>query len=209
MTDMRSHWDKVYSLKPPEELGWYEEHPQPSITLIQKCRLVADSPILVAGAGTSTLIRYLANEGFKKIIATDISEVAINKLKERLGKEQADKVTWIADDLTRPEKLRELDGIALWFDRAVLHFFTVQEQHDEYFRLLKHLVRPGGYVIIAAFSLTGAKKCSGLDVKNYNAGMLADCLGREFTLVEAFEYVHIMPSGDKRDYIYTLFQRDL
>ena len=209
MADIRAHWDKVYMTRPSEQLGWYEDHPLPSIRLLEQCLLHPEDPILVAGAGTSTFINFLAEKGFSNVIATDISSVAILKLKERLGKELAAKITWIADDLTRPEKLNMLEGIALWFDRAVLHFFTDPEDREEYFRLLRRVLRPGGYAIIAAFSLKGAKKCSGLDVKNYDATMLAESLGDKYILLESFDHVHTMPSGESRDYIYTLFQRSM
>jgi len=62
-------------------------------------------------------------------------------------------------------------------------------------------------VIIAIFSLEGAKKCSGLDVVNYDHTMISQFLGNEFELLEHFPYLHIQPSGGKRPYAYTLFKR--
>jgi hypothetical protein len=77
-----------------------------------------------------------------------------------------------------------------------------------YLSTLKKVVKKGGYVIIAAFSLKGAKKCSGLDVKNYDQNMLAKFLGKDFILLEYFDYTYYMPSGKLRPYIYALFQRN-
>ncbi|MDL5502619.1 MAG: hypothetical protein QSU88_05320, partial [Candidatus Methanoperedens sp.] len=68
------------------------------------------------------------------------------------------------------------------------------------------VIKKDGYVIIAAFSLKGAKKCSGLDVKNYDRDMLAKFLGEDFRLLEYFDHTYYMPSGKPRQYIYTLFQ---
>ena len=73
---------------------------------------------------------------------------------------------------------------------------------------LKKVIKKGGYVIIAAFSLEGAKKCSGLDVKNYDQNMLVKFLGEDFNLLEYFDYTHYMPSSEPRPYIYTLFQKN-
>ena len=95
----------------------------------------------------------------------------------------------------------------LWHDRAVLHFLLEEKQRSAYLSLLKRIVRKGGYVIIATFSLKGASKCSGLTVKNYDQDMLSDFLGEEFKLLEGFDYLYHMPSGDERSFIYTLFQR--
>jgi ribosomal protein L11 methylase PrmA len=84
--------------------------------------------ILDVGAGASTFIDYLVNQGFKNIIAADISEIALNKSKERLGKEKASSVRWLVDDITRPIYIQELRNIALWRDRAVLHFLLEEKQ---------------------------------------------------------------------------------
>ena len=206
-TLMKEHWNEIYEALDADELTWYEEIPAPSIKLLSKCHINKDETILDVGAGASTFIDYLVNQGFKNIIAADISEIALNKLKERLGKEKATIVRWIVDDITRPVHIQNLRDIAVWHDRAVLHFLLEDEQQQTYLSTLKKVIRKGGYVIIAAFSLKGAKKCSGLDVKNYDQDMLAEFLGEDFILIEYFDYIYYMPSGKARPYIYTLFQK--
>jgi len=203
---MKKHWDEIYTWLETDELGWYEKIPEPSIKLLTKCRISKDESILDVGAGASTFIDYLINQGFKNVIATDISETALNKLKERLGK-KASIVRWIVDDITRPIHIRDLRDIAVWHDRAVLHFLLEEKQQQTYLSTLKKVIKKGGYVIIAVFSLKGAKKCSGLDVKNYDQNMLATFLGDDFNLIEYFDYTYYMPSGEPRPYIYTLFQK--
>jgi SAM-dependent methyltransferase len=161
----------------------------------------------VPGAGASTFIDYLVNQGFKNIIAADISEIALNKSKERLGKEKASSVRWIVDDITRPVHIQDLRDIAVWHDRAVLHFLLEEKQQKVYLSTLKKVLKNNGYVIIAVFSLKGAKKCTGLDVKNYDQDLLAEFLGEDFKLLEYFDHTYYMPSGVPRQYIYALFQR--
>jgi len=204
---MKEHWDEIYEALDADELTWYEEIPEPSIKLLSKCHITKDESILDVGAGASTFVDYLINQGFSNIIATDISEIALDKLKERLGEEKASPVRWIVDDITRPVHIRNLRDIAVWHDRAVLHFLLEENQQRMYLSTLKKVVKKGGYVIIAAFSLKGAKKCSGLDVKNYDQNMLAKFLGEDFSLLEYFDYTHYMPSKEPRPYIYTLFQK--
>jgi cyclopropane fatty-acyl-phospholipid synthase-like methyltransferase len=203
---MKEHWNEIYEALDTDELTWYEEIPAPSINLLSKCNIHKNEPILDVGAGASTFIDYLIDQGFENIIATDISNMALNKLKERLGKEKASIVRWIADDITQPTQIQNLRDIAVWHDRAVLHFLLEEHQQHMYLSTLKKVIRKGGYVIIAAFSLMGAKKCSGLDVKNYDQNMLAKFLGEDFTLLEYFDYTYYMPSGEPRLYTYTLFQ---
>ncbi len=203
---VKEHWDEIYEALDADELTWYEEIPEPSIKLLSKCNIKKDESILDVGAGASTFIDYLVDRGFSNVIAADISEIALNKLKKRLG-EKASQVRWIADDITQPVHVQKLKNIAVWHDRAVLHFLLEENQQDMYLSTLKKVVKKGGYVIIAAFSLKGAKKCSGLDVKNYDQNMLAEFLGEDFSLLEYFDYIHHMPSGEPRPYIYTLFHK--
>ena len=205
---MKEHWNEIYEALDADELSWYEEIPEPSIKLLSKCHINKDEPILDVGAGASTFIDYLINNGFRNIIAADISEVALNKLKERLGKEKASLVRWIVDDITAPDHIQDLREIAVWHDRAVLHFLLEENEQRIYLTTLKKVIKKGGYVIIAAFSLKGAKKCSGLDVKNYDQNMLEKFLGEDFTLLEYFDHTYYMPSGKQRPYIYALFQKN-
>jgi len=204
---IKEHWDEIYEALDADELTWYEEMPEPSIRLLFKCDINKDESILDVGAGASTFIDYLVNQGFKNIIAADISEIALNKIKERLGKEKASSVRWIVDDITEPVHIQDLRDITVWHDRAVLHFLLEEKQQKVYLSTLKKVIKKRGFVIIAAFSLKGAKKCTGLNVKNYDQDLLAEFLGEEFKLLEYFDHTYYMPSGEPRPYIYTLFQK--
>ncbi len=205
--DSKKHWNKVYSSKNVNELGWYEDLPVQSLNLINKCNLEPGDKIIDIGCGASLLIDNLIKEGYKNIIAVDLSENAINKLKHRLGKEISSEIKWIVDDVTRPKSIIKLKNITLWHDRAVLHFLVNEKDKETYKYALTSLVKLNGYVIIAAFSLKGAKKCSGLGVCRYDEKILSNLLGDNFTLIEHFDFMHNMPSGDTRPYIYTLFKR--
>jgi len=204
--DLVLHWNSVYENSPIKELGWYEEDPEPSLGLIKKYVKGKDDVILNVGAGAGTLIDRIVEEGFTEIIANDLSSSALEKLKERLGHNQS-KVRWIVDDLTNPNELLKLDPIDLWHDRAVLHFFNEAEERNTYFKLIKRLINTGGKVIIAAFNLDGAPMCSGLPVFRYDANMLQIGLGNEFKLRESFNHTYTMPDGNKREYVYAVFEK--
>ena len=204
--NIKQHWDAVYENSKVERLGWFEQVPEPSLQLINQCNLNEDASILNVGAGATTLIDELIKLGFRNIIANDISSVALNKLKVRIGN-TTQSVSYVVDDLSKPEKLLKLYAIDLWHDRAVLHFLIKEEDQQTYFDLLKTLVKSKGFVIIATFNLNGAIKCSGLPVKQYDESLLQDRLGSEFELKNSFDYTYHMPSGDTRQYVYTLFKR--
>ncbi|MFD1292530.1 methyltransferase domain-containing protein [Lutibacter holmesii] len=205
--DFESHWNDTYRKIPVKSLGWYEESPTASLELIGSCYLPDDALIFNAGAGASTLIECLLNDGFSNIVVNDISVSALLELKNNLSTHNHSNVTFIVDDLTKPTSLLELKNVDLWHDRAVLHFFTQEEQRLAYFKLLKKVVNVEGFVILAEFNLEGAKKCCGLPVYNYNAEMLQNYLGPNFTLLKSFNYTYTQPSGNTREFVYTLFKR--
>lgn len=204
--DYKSHWEKVYNKTTFDKLGWYEKEAAPSLNLIQLCKLLRDAKILNVGAGATTLVDDLLKLGFTNIIANDLSKVALEVLKNRLSADDKEKVQFLVDDLINPTIINQLELVDLWHDRAVLHFFTDKKDQNTYFKLLKKVLKPGGFVIIAVFNLEGASKCSGLDVFRYNAEMLQECLGTDFKLLNSFNYAYTMPSGSERSYVYTLFQ---
>lgn len=205
--DFEKHWNNAYLKSPVTNLGWYEESPTPSLALIGDCKLPSDATIFNAGAGASTLIECLLNDGFTNLIVNDISASALVELRNSLSTHVNSNIEFIVDDLTNPSELLKLKNVDLWHDRAVLHFFTTQNQQEAYFDLLKKAINKNGYVILAEFNLEGAKKCCGLEVVNYNENMLKSGLGSDFKLLKAFDYTYTQPSGNTREYVYTLFQR--
>ncbi len=207
MANDKSHWDNVYSKYSTDELGWFEEKPLPSLELINKCELQKTDTILDVGSGATTLLKYLINDGYKNITALDISSTAIEKAKTNLGHEESNFINWIADDITSPANLKFENQFDLWHDRTVLHFLLEEKQIQGYLDSISKLVKKGGYVIIAVFSLEGAKKCSGLDIKNYSYEMISNLLGLNYEIVDYMHHLYINPSGDKRPYVYTLFKK--
>jgi len=205
--DFRDHWDKAYQKTPVTNLGWFEESAKPSLDLIKMCNLKKDAKIFNAGAGATVLINELLKIGFENIIVNDISAQALTELKNNLNQNKNAQIEFIVDDLTNPAELLKLKNVDLWNDRAVLHFFTEESQQKAYFNLLKRAVKKNGFVVLAEFNLEGAKKCCGLDVFNYNETMLQERLGNDFELIKAFNYTYTQPSGNTREYVYTLFKR--
>ena len=204
--NLKEHWNAAYNVE-DEQLGWFEANPMQTMELVNACDLQKDATILNAGAGTTTLIDRLIEEGYTNMIANDLSDLALDKLKQRIKKSHNYNLTCIKDDLTNPQKINKLQNIDLWIDRAVLHFFLTEAEQNAYFNLIQKTVSKNGYVIIAVFSLEGAQKCCGLDLKRYNLEMLQNNLGTHFKLIKSFNHTFINPFGGERPYIYTLFQR--
>ena len=204
--NLGEYWCAMYTNTDITKLGWYETESKPSLDLIEQCNLKKDAKIFNVGVGSSTLIDSLLDKGYSNLIANDISSCALNKIKPRIENHK-NKVDWIVDDLTTPSVLNNLPQLDLWNDRAVLHFFLDENDQKAYFNLLHKKVKKGGFVIIAAFNLNGATSCSGLPVLRYNASLLEVKIGTDYNLLKAFDYEYIMPNGEVRNYVYTLFQK--
>ena len=203
----QAHWNEIYTKSPDDQLGWHETAPEASLRLLARCHLQPDDPIVDVGSGASRLVDCLVHRHYSRIHAVDISKVALAVLRARLSAEEATRVQFHEADLAQQGALADLDAIALWHDRALLHFLIEPAARDAYRATLHSAVRPGGYVILAAFACHGATHCSGLPVERYTADKLAAFLGAEFHLQTSFDYLYHQPSGDTRPYIYTCFQR--
>jgi ribosomal protein L11 methylase PrmA len=204
---LKDHWNKKYTNTPITELGWYESKSQPSLQLVENCAVSKDSVLVDIGSGVSTLIANLLELGYQNLHAVDISDVALEKAKALLNQEQAAQVHWIVDDITNPSNVLQLQNVMVWHDRAVFHFLTEEQHRQTYHSLLQKIIMPDGYVIMAAFALSGAAMCSGLPVQRYSVESLSEFLGNGFKLIEGLDHTYQMPSGDLRPYVYTRFQK--
>ncbi len=204
---LKNHWDEKYASTPLTQLGWYEAQPQPSIQLIENCAIPRQATIIDIGSGASTLISRLLELGYQNLYALDISPIALEKAKTSLGTEQAARIHWLEEDITQPSAILQIPNIAIWHDRAVFHFLTENHEREIYREILQKNIKPGGFIILAAFALNGATKCSGLPVQRYSAQSLCEFLGAGFTLLESLDFTYQMPSGDLRPYVYTRFQK--
>ena len=197
--DARTHWEKIYSTKAPNQVSWYRPHLETSLALIKRAAGGRAASIIDVGGGESTLVDDLLEEGFQKISVLDVSQAAIDANKARLG-ERASEVNWIAADITQVEL--EPGAFDVWHDRAVFHFLTAPGQRTAYVRQVSRSVRSGGHVIVSTFGPEGPTKCSGLDVVRYDADSLHHQFGARFRLVESSKEIHQTPFGTTQQFLY-------
>jgi len=202
----QEHWDGSYSARPLEELGWYQENPFPSLTLIQELELPKNARQFHAGTGASTLVDHLLRAGYSNLVLNDISGKALNTLRQRLGSRSSE-LEWVEDDLLEPTKLHSIEAVQLWHDRAVFHFFTSHGEQESYIRMLDRILEPDGHLILGTFSLDGPEKCSGLPVQRYDIDSLTQRFSDAFEPIDVFEYLHKNPRGQDRPYVYGHFKK--
>ena len=162
--ERQAHWESIYAQQDVQAMNWTQDIAQPSLDLIEQAELSPDDRILDVGAGASVLIRNLLDQGFRNLLATDISAKALDQNKAQLG-DQADLVQWIVDDVTNPQQLHELEHVSLWHDRGVFHYLTNFRERLNYFSLMNRLVKEEGYVILSAYNHDATSSEAGLDVR--------------------------------------------
>lgn len=204
---MQTFWDSRYQQTEPKKLGWFEATPQPSLDLIRAYSSSKNDLIVDIGSGASTLIDHLVEDGFTRIIATDISSEGLEVTKKRLG-DNASGVQFICDDMLHPITLNKLKDVFIWHDRAVLHFFTEEKDRQAYLNLLTRVLKPTGFVIISTFAMGGLTKCSGLEIKQYDTSTLSEFFGSELKLIRSFSHTYTTTWGQERPFIYAVFQRN-
>lgn len=194
----KSHWEKIYSEKSPQEVSWTQEIPSTSIEFFNDFKLNKTSPIIDIGGGESKFVDYLLENGYQNISVLDISENAINKAKKRIGKKSKN-VDWIVCDINdfNPKK-----KYALWHDRAVFHFLTSDNEINRY---VENVKLNSENFIVGTFSTSGPKKCSGLEITQYDKNLLSKLFKESMTIKKA-EYInHITPFETTQNFIFCSF----
>jgi SAM-dependent methyltransferase len=204
MADLAEHWNQIFASKADKELGWYEADVRQTLAFLDRIPSAPTQTIFLPGAGTSLLVDELLSRG-NRLVLNDISSEALAQLRARVG-ERGHQIEWLHHDISQPLP----DGgtrADIWIDRAVLHFLLPASEIDGYFVNVRAVVKPGGHVLLAEFSKTGAPRCAGLDVHRYSVEEMITRLGRDFALVAAEDYTFVNPAGAPRPYVYALFQR--
>ena len=199
----KKHWENVYDTKGDREVSWYQETPTTSLDLIAFLNLDKDAFIIDIGGGNSNLSTVLLKQGYTNLSILDISTTSLERTKAKLGQD-AGKIDWIVSDILDFKPKLQYD---LWHDRATFHFFTSEHDIAKYVDLVNYAVKKGGYMIIATFSTSGPKKCSGLNITQYSEEKLKAIFNNGFELIKAFEEVHQTPFNTEQNFIYTLFRK--
>jgi SAM-dependent methyltransferase len=190
MSVSAEHWDGRYGSIGEEAVGWFENRPTVSLELLSALGVSPSDSIIDVGGGASRLVDHLLATGHQDVAVLDVSAVAVDAARRRLGDPEG--VTWVVGDVLAWAPLREWD---VWHDRLLLHFLVSDEERAAYLSVLRRALAPRGAVVVCTFAEDGPEQCSALPVRRHSLEDLARFLGPESETVEARRVVHRTPSG--------------
>jgi len=201
--DRKKHWETIYQTKELKDVSWFQPTPETSLSFLKQFNIPTTAKIIDIGGGDSFLVDNLLDLGYQDITVLDISAMAIDKAKQRLG-DRAGKVKWIVADAAT---FRPTEKYDFWHDRAAFHFLTQEQEIESYLDTVQKSIQPTGVLIIGTFSEQGPKKCSGIEIKQYSETTMTDRLTKFFEKIRCITVDHKTPSDKIQNFIFCSFRK--
>ncbi len=202
MKTKEEHWQEVYNSKDSNAVSWYQSVPDASLQFIKR-NVPKSAAIIDVGAGDSNLADFLLHAGFTDITLLDISQAALNKVKQRLaGKDSG--VTYIVSDILDFKPAKEY---AFWHDRAAFHFLTEGNDIRRYTQIMAAALLRDGHALIGTFSEIGPEKCSGIAVSRYSEDQLELAFKENFDKEACFVHEHQTPFHTVQNFRFCSFRK--
>lgn len=202
VTGDASTWDAAYA-EGDETRSWFQAEPRTSLDLLGAAGVADSASVIDVGGGAARLVDALLAGGHRDVAVLDLSATALAVARRRLGP-AAQQVRWIAADLRTWRSPRTYD---VWHDRAVLHFMTSEVDRNSYRDALGSATAVGSVAVIGCFAPGGPATCSGLPVRHYDAGGVADLLGDGWQLVADTAERHRTPWGAEQPFTWAVLRR--
>jgi len=202
-TEIKNHWEKVFTTKSHDEVSWFQEYPKTSVEFLELFDLPLDANIIDVGAGDSRFVDVLIEKGYRNIWVLDISAAALERAKTRLG-DKANHVNWVVSDVLDFKPTVKFD---FWHDRAAFHFLTTDLKITKYVQLTADSIRTNGFLVLGTFSESGPTKCSGLEIKQYTETSMSDRFNESFDRVRCIQEEHATPFNTIQNFQFCSFRR--
>jgi SAM-dependent methyltransferase len=203
MEERKNHWNKIYQTKELKDVSWFQPVPETSVDFVKQFNLPFSAKIIDIGGGDSLFVDHLLELGYRDVTVLDISEVALEKAKQRLGV-KAGLVKWIVADAANFSPTGQYD---FWHDRAAFHFLTKENEIDHYISALRKGIKPSGILILGTFSEQGPKKCSGIEIKQYSELSMTERLQKFFDKIKCITVDHRTPFNTIQNFLFCSFHR--
>ena len=201
--DRKTHWENIYQTKALKDASLFEPTPDTSLSFFDEYKVPLDAKIVDVGGGDSYLVDFLLVKGYQDVTVVDISEIALERAKHRLGV-LSRKAKWVVDDLAT---FRPPEKYDVWHDRAAFHFLTDEKEITNYVHTANQHVNPNGILVIGTFSEKGPQNCSGLPVQQYSETAMNQRFGEFFEKRTCLAMDHITPSDTRQNFVFCSFRK--
>ncbi len=198
----KKHWEQIYAHKSSNEVSWTQLNLGVAASFFNQAELASDAKLIDVGSGRKGMLEFWLNTGFQQLTALDVSANALKQLSDELLEQDLDKVTLVETDVLNFTSDASFD---YWNDRAVFHFLTTEAEKQKYVEQVNRMAH--NYLCIGTFSKAGPRKCSGLEISQYNPEELTELFGGQFELVDSKLEAHQTPFGTEQEFVFCLFKR--
>jgi SAM-dependent methyltransferase len=98
-SNSKAHWEAMYRARDPEGMSWYQPEAGLSLDLIGRVAPPPAPAVLDVGGGASPLVDGLLAAGYRRVTVLDLSGVALEAARRRLGQDRAATVDWREADV--------------------------------------------------------------------------------------------------------------
>lgn len=140
------NWEEHYQTVKNEDMHWYIPDMDENVSLWLKENDIHSGKVLDIGTGPATQAIAFTKLGFN-VTATDISETAIKKAREKALNESLN-IHFIQDDILNTS-LKETFNLIL--DRGCFHVIDPDKRMD-YANIIYNLLEPDGILLLSTFS---------------------------------------------------------
>ncbi|MDP3557225.1 MAG: class I SAM-dependent methyltransferase [Bacteroidota bacterium] len=203
MENKKKHWENIYQTKELKDVSWYQAKPTTSLEFLEEFNVAKSAKIIDVGGGDSFFVDNLIDLGYSDIAVLDISEIALEKAKIRLG-DKATRVKWIVADAASFVPTEEYD---FWHDRAAFHFLTEENEINNYIKTVQNNLAVNGVLVVGTFSETGPNKCSGIEIKQYSENSISERLSLFFKKIKCITVDHETPFNTLQNFIFCGFKK--
>jgi ubiquinone/menaquinone biosynthesis C-methylase UbiE len=199
----KNHWENIYKTKELKDVSWYQPKPETALEFLHYFNVPSSAKIIDVGGGDSYLVDHLLDLNYQDITILDISEAALERAKQRLGK-RASKVKWVVADAASFKPSEQYD---FWHDRAAFHFLTQENEISNYIETVHKSLSSSGVLVIGTFSENGPKKCSGIEIKQYSETSMTDRFQPFFEKVKCMTVDHKTPFDTIQNFVFCSFRK--
>jgi SAM-dependent methyltransferase len=202
--DVENIWGGVCTTKDRQRVGWHADHSASCLEFIDALALPSSASLINLGGGASTLVDDLLARGYENITVLDLSSIALQISRYRVG-QAGDKVSWVAANVLEYDF--PTGPFDLWHDRGVFHFIIGDEHRTKYARKVAGAVKHGGYFLVSVFADDGPEMCCGVKVRRHSEQQLEDFFAKDFEVVKSTRSSSFTPSGAEQRFVDVLMRR--